>query len=227
MTKLPLPKHHLFVNRIGEKCAMLTIIDYAGRAESDNTHLWLCRCDCGNEKAIRGSNLKGEKTKSCGCKNHLGYATHGKTNTSEMHTWSSMKARCYNKKNPDYKNYGGRGITICDRWLGSDGFINFIKDMGDKPTPKHSVDRIDNNKGYSPENCRWATQLEQARNTRRNKFIIHNGIPYTITEASKHFSINQPSITKNLQNGLSFAEILKKFTAYKTSNSWRVKKRNV
>jgi hypothetical protein len=93
-----------------------------------------------------------------------------------------MKKRCTNPKAHNYRYYGGRGITVCDRWSGVDGFPNFLSDMGEPPTPKHSIDRIDGNLGYSPENCRWATINEQQRNKSNNVLIEYNGETKTLTE---------------------------------------------
>ncbi len=101
------------------------------------------------------------------------YIKHGKSKTSEYKSWAGMKERCCRPNHPAYKNYGARGITVCDRWLES--FENFLEDMGSKPTAEHSIDRVDNSKGYSPENCKWATNLEQGNNTRRIHFISYKG----------------------------------------------------
>lgn len=92
--------------------------------------------------------------------------------TPEHNSWAGAKARCYNKNSNNYKNYGGRGIKVCDRWLGPDGFKHFLEDMGKKPGPRYSLDRIDVNGDYSPENCRWATRHEQAANTRANNTVV-------------------------------------------------------
>jgi hypothetical protein len=133
---------------------------------------FLCRCDCGTEKAIRRSSLKAGFTRSCGCLRRERMATgvpqtkHGMWRHSLYSTWLNMRQRCGNPDAPNYHNYGGRGITICERW---DDFANFATDMGEKPGPEYSVDRIDNDGNYEPGNCHWATPSEQSLNTRRAK----------------------------------------------------------
>jgi hypothetical protein len=133
---------------------------------------WLCRCDCGNTKETKQMCLNSGSTRSCGClwhgsgENNANYK-HGKMHTAEYNTWLRMKQRCYNENTHYYKNYGGRGITVCDRWLES--YENFLADMGMRPSKTHSLDRINNDEGYSPENCRWGTKTEQSFNRRKPK----------------------------------------------------------
>lgn len=126
---------------------------------------WLCRCECGTEKAVATPELVRGKTKSCGCSQGKKPQTaYGKRHGTRLYdAWRNMKGRCYKPSRPDYVNYGGRGITVCQRWL--DDFEAFAADMGEPPK-EMSLDRIDNDKNYEPANCRWATRAEQNSNQR-------------------------------------------------------------
>jgi hypothetical protein len=168
------PRLQLTGQRFGRLLVMGFVYTKGGKSYS-----W-CRCDCGNGVAILGTSL-GRNTNSCGCLHSEAAAEngrsesrirkitkHGKTGTPEHRAWKNMIQRCTNPNHPRYADWGGRGITVCDRWQGEHGFENFLADMGEKPEPKseYSIDRRENNEGYSPSNCIWETRIEQMRNQR-------------------------------------------------------------
>ncbi len=176
--------------------------------------VWLCRCDCGKDSLVTSYNLLIGHTKSCGC---LRYRK-GKDSTSHKHgdnnkriydIYYCMYNRCYNKNNTMYENYGGRGIKICDHWLDkNEGYVNFKNDMGEPPKD-HSIDRINNNLGYSPENCRWATSKTQSRNMRNNINYTYKGKTACISEWAETIDISVHTLYDRVKRlGWSFEKAI-------------------
>lgn len=184
------------MNIIGVRFGRLTAIRSAGKTKN-RAYAYLFACDCGRTIKALGANARSGTTKSCGClKTEMLRArtVHGATRnreiTKEYRIWTAMKTRCLNPKNNHYHRYGGRGIRICERWLGKTGFANFLADMSGRPSPRHSIDRIDNDGNYEPGNCRWATRVEQARNTSRTILVTHAGETMPMTEWAKRLQMD-------------------------------------
>lgn len=153
------------------------------------------KCDCGNERWMRLDGIKNGDSKACGCLSRTGlkryYNIHGMSRTPVYKMWNGMKLRCINPNTMSWKDYGGRGIRICDRWM---RFENFYVDMGDRPSDKHSIERIDVNGNYCPENCKWILLSDQLKNTRRTRRIIFNGVAMCLSELSTLTSINRSTL---------------------------------
>lgn len=199
------------IDMTGKEYGNLTVI---GKAKSDRYGAyWMCKCNCGNITTVRGSHLRQGRTISCGCKqgNHVAVVKHGhamgkdKKASPEYYTWLAMMARCKNPKTKHYRLYGGRGISVCERWI---MFENFLSDMGLRPSSKYSLDRYPNKDGnYQPDNCRWATIKEQNRNTSRNVFIEFDGRSQILEEWATELDADPGNIGRRLKLGQSFSDI--------------------
>lgn len=201
-------KPHPYVKDLsGQRFGRLSVVSYAGRTK--HSTFWNCLCDCGNYHQVDGSSLKRGFTRSCGCLSNetriIHKTTHGFGKHPLRNTYLLMIRRCYNPKNPSYGRYGGRGITVCTRWLES--FADFVADMGERPAG-YSIDRIDNDGPYSPENCRWATVAQQNNNKRWNHRLTHNDQTLTIGEWSNRIGIPRGTINSRLRYGWPIERVL-------------------
>lgn len=191
---------------IGKRFNMLTVLSLLPPQKHRRA---IVKCDCGKEKTVSICNLR--TLRSCGtCRGarnsglRHGHAR-GRDSSPEYRTWRLIKDRCHNPMTPAYSSYGGQGINVCDRWRGS--FENFLADMGPRPPNPEgkrrywSIDRIDNNKGYEPGNCRWATPAEQRSNTRQHRYIIAFGETKTLTEWCRQFDLKVGTVQERLSLG--------------------------
>lgn len=202
------------VDLTGEKFNSLTAIKRAEANTPAGKAIWSCLCDCGTMVSVTSGHLRSGHTKSCGCR-HIErnkgpkYLIHSHArrgaHTPEYRAWRSMINRCTNPNVPNYHSYGGRGITVCESWF---DFASFISDMGTRPTGM-SLERVNNEMGYSPENCIWATREQQANNRRTNKYITHNGMTQTISQWAREKGIAKDVIGWRLKKGMPVEEILK------------------
>lgn len=161
---------------------------------------WRCRCDCGNERITAQRYLTDGGAKSCGCIIGKHKRTHGGTGTTEFRIWDSMRRRCSDPTHPSFKDYGGRGIAVCERWQ---DFAAFREDMGPRPSPDHQIERQNNDGNYEPGNCVWATRVEQANNRRSSRRLTLNGETLTMAQWERRLGMRPGSICRRLSMGWS------------------------
>lgn len=196
----------------GLRFGKLTALHHVG-FNSHRKSVWMCHCDCGLDVLVTAGNLTSGGSKTCGCDSRAAAAKRAKERnfkhghasagefSSEYKTWIAMKARCKYACVESYPEYGGRGISVCQEW--SSSFEVFFKDMGPKPTKKHSIDRIDPNGNYEPSNCRWANAIEQANNRRTNVNVTYGGHSGTLKSVCRKLGVNYKSVHRRLNAGWS------------------------
>lgn len=214
-TKLPKGTNDL----TGQTFGRLTVLGIAPKRPGQKPIRWWCRCECGNVIDATPAHLKKGSVKSCGClnrdfnavraerlvvRNTTTLKKHGQTDIAEYNSWTAMRKRCLNPNHRAYHRYGGRGITICDRWLGEDGFVNFLADMGSRPSWQHTLDRIDPDGNYEASNCRWADELHQQRNRTDARLITHDGQTRCLSEWAALHRMTTLLLWQRLENGWPF-----------------------
>jgi hypothetical protein len=236
---------------IGKTYGELTVIDHApNRPRKDREgqffKMWLCECVCGKRVEVETQNLK--RNPSCGCKKrekisrahkgnkyHLlrktiapppsnrrhGHTAGGKT-TPEFRAWTGMQTRCNNPCEGDAACYAG--VTVCERWTGKEGFQNFLADMGPRPSPKHSIDRIEGAKGYGPVNCRWATKKEQSQNRKNVIWLTHNGKTQCAADWAKELGLGKDTVRVRYRKGLPVERILSPERVPHKDRQWKRRK---
>ena len=226
MTVIELPTHKHFRDLTGQRFGRLLVTEFAGmlqKAKWKKAH-WVCVCDCGKTITAHGAVLMNGNTSSCGCFKRESIRTrmitHGQTcghlRSTEFRIWEAMKARCFNQDHEKWNLYGGRGITVCERWL---KFENFFEDMGNRPSIKHSIDRFPNNDGnYEPGNCRWATQTQQCRNQRSNRIIEIDGESYCLAEWAEILGVTYNTLWHRISRNGSAEKVISTLAAFRRVN---------
>jgi hypothetical protein len=201
------------INLKGRKFGRLVVKSRQG-SNRRGLALWLCACKCGNYKITTSKALLWGDTRSCGCLQKEKARIHcknkftkqrGSSKLVEYRIWRDMHRRCKNPKRKGYERYGGRGIEVCDRWS---LFQAFLVDMGSRPSPRHSIDRINMDGDYEPSNCKWSTSSEQARNTRRNHYLTHDGRSQILIDWSKEKKMSCAAILNRISRGWTVEEAL-------------------
>ena len=189
------------IDLTGKRFGRLTVIRKAEDFSNGNHthHKWVCKCDCGKEKIVSGESLRNGSSKSCGCLFLEKTRKHCGSHEKLYYVWNGMKQRCYNKNSTHYKNYGARGISVCNEWKNSyESFRNWAVKNGYKEGLE--IDRINNNGNYCPDNCRMITHFDQQSNKRTNKFITFNGETKTLSQWARYLGIKPNSLIYRIKN---------------------------
>ncbi len=197
-----------FIDISGKRFGRLLVLHRVSKFGEERM-LWKCRCECGNEIVTMGQSIKNGSTRSCGCarKGRISpNRSHGMRDTVTYNCWASMKNRCLNPNDESYHRYGGRGIKICERWM---MFENFFEDMGERPKGM-TIERINNNQGYSKDNCKWATVQEQCRNRRSNRWIEAFGKRMLLSDLAIQQKIPMKNLWYRLNAGWDVEEALRR-----------------
>lgn len=195
-------------NLVGKRFGKLLVVEKSTQRVG-NRISFLCKCDCGREKIVSGHNLTQGNVSSCGCYLKESRQKHRLYGCRIYHIWAAMVQRCTNPKSISYPNYGARGIAVCDEWRNDfQAFYDWA--MANGYSDDLTIDRIDNNKDYSPDNCRWADMKTQANNTRRNSYFDYRGERLTMAELCRKYHINHSTLWSRLQSGMSISEAIEK-----------------
>ncbi|MFZ2306796.1 MAG: hypothetical protein WAW73_20170 [Rhodoferax sp.] len=191
------------IDMTGKRYSSLVALRMVGKATSGDLK-WSFKCDCGSEFEANGYYARSGKITSCPTcaaeRTRIASVKHGLTDSAEFEVWTGMQTRCLNRNSPAFENYGGRGISICQRWKNS--FENFLADMGERPSPDHSIERENNDGNYEPSNCRWATAEEQANNKRNNVKVTIDGVTKNISAWARQFGVLIPTACLRHKQGL-------------------------
>lgn len=198
---------------LGQKFGRLSVLSFHGFNPKRKAKLnWLCRCDCGKEIVVDGYNLRNGNTKSCGCykieRTKETNTKDGRTKGRLYHIYYGILSRCFSDDHERYSSYAARGIEVSPEWLGESGFENFARDMGPRPSAKHSVERKNNDGPYSKENCIWATQKQQCRNTRKNVFFEIDGEKKCLSQICEEAAVPYGRVFWRLKTGMPLEQAL-------------------
>lgn len=184
----------------------LTVLFVDEPNKKNGRSMWRCRCECGVDVSVSTHELRRGQKSCINCSKAV--SKHKMSHLKEYAVWAAMIRRCTNKKDANYSHYGGRGISVSERWVGDNGFANFISDMGLRPTNGHTLERVNNDGNYEPANCKWATRKEQCRNFRHNRMLTFNGEEKCISEWAEIHGMTHDTLSRRLKKGMSIKEAL-------------------
>jgi hypothetical protein len=195
-----------FSDLTGRRFGRLVVVGLAERTRRHKIR-YLCKCDCGELKSIDANGLRAGNNLSCGCLRTENRIRHGMHQHPLYNIWKGMRRRCTVDTDRAWDNYGGRGITVCPQWNEEDGINQFIKDMGERPLG-YTLERIDNDGPYSPENCEWVTMSKQKQNTRRSRYIEHDGLRLTLSEWARRLGVSKGRTRRRFLLGQSIGDLV-------------------